>query len=269
MCRGVRVAALPESRGSCLIHPQAVGLSTGRNPLCHCGFSSHTAAGFVGGRMYVRSMSGTVVQEAIATMRAAHDALAACDLDALTLPELLAAGDELETLTCQLPTQSHRILARLQAEATPKEMGAKSWKRRAQDPVADLQHRSAPPADRGRAAGTTTITDSGNPCNPCSPRTAAAQARGLITAEHVEVIRKSINKLPGFVDAAHPGAVRGRPGAHRGRRRTQGTRRRRRADPVPARPGRPRTRRHRTQPHPRFPQGTTAPRRQRSRSAAT
>ena len=31
--------------------------------------------------------------------------------------------------------------------------------------------------------------------------TAAAQARGQITAEHVEVIRKSIAKLPGFVDA--------------------------------------------------------------------
>ena len=78
--------------------------------------------------MYVRSMSGTVVQEMIAALRAAHDALAACDLDSLTLPELLAVGDELQTLTCQLPTQSHRLLARLQAEATPKEMGAKSWR---------------------------------------------------------------------------------------------------------------------------------------------
>ena len=73
-------------------------------------------------------MSGTVVQEALAGLRAAHDALAACDIEALTLPELLAAADELQTLTCQLPTQSHRILARLQAETTPKEMGAKSWR---------------------------------------------------------------------------------------------------------------------------------------------
>ena len=30
--------------------------------------------------------------------------------------------------TCQLPTQSHRALARLQAETTAKELGAKSWK---------------------------------------------------------------------------------------------------------------------------------------------
>ena len=98
------------------------------------------------------------MQEAIAAMRAAHDALAACDIDSLTPAELLAAGDALQTLTCQLPTQSHRVLARLQAEATPKEMGAKSWKDVLADPVADLQRRSAPPADRGRAAGTTTDT---------------------------------------------------------------------------------------------------------------
>ena len=36
--------------------------------------------------MYVRGMSGTVVQEMIAAMRAAHDALAACGLDVLTRP---------------------------------------------------------------------------------------------------------------------------------------------------------------------------------------
>ncbi len=151
--------------------------------------------------MYVRSMSGTVVQEAVAAMRAAHDALAACDLDSLTLPDLLAVGDELQTLTCQLPTQSHRILARLQAEATPKEMGAKSWRDVLGDPVADLEHRSAPPADRGGAAGTATIT---------ARATAATRARRdrgrpgprAINAEHVEVIRKAINKLPGFVDAS-------------------------------------------------------------------
>jgi hypothetical protein len=53
-------------------------------------------------------------------MRAAHDALAACDIDSLTPAELLAAGDALQTLTCQLPTQSHRILARLQAQTTPR-----------------------------------------------------------------------------------------------------------------------------------------------------
>ena len=64
----------------------------------------------------------------MAALRAAHDELAACDLEMLTHRELLTVLDELETLSCQLPTQWHRALARLQAETTPKELGAKSWK---------------------------------------------------------------------------------------------------------------------------------------------
>ena len=150
--------------------------------------------------MYVRSMSGTVVQEAIAALRAAHDALAACDLDSLTLAELLAVGDELETLTCQLPTQSHRILARLQAEATPKEMGAKSWK-----DVLRIRWRISSTEAHRRLTEAALLGPrrslTGEPLEPVLACTAAAQARGQITAEHVEVIRKSITKLPGFVDA--------------------------------------------------------------------
>jgi hypothetical protein len=145
-------------------------------------------------------MSGTVVQEMIAAMRAAHDALAACDLDVLTRAELLAAGDELETLTCQLPTQSHRILARLQAEATPKEMGAKSWR-----DVLRIRWRISS-AEAGRRLSEAALLGPrrsllGEPLEPVLACTAAAQARGLINPEHVEVIGKAINKLPGFVDA--------------------------------------------------------------------
>src|SRR5574339_568100 len=61
-------------------------------------------------------------------MRAAYDELAALPIDALGKPELVCALDELQSLSCQLPTQSHRMLARLQAQTTAKEMGAKSWR---------------------------------------------------------------------------------------------------------------------------------------------
>ena len=44
-------------------------------------------------------------------------------------------------------------------------------------------------------------TLTGEPLEPVLAATAAAQAAGAITAEHVEVIRKAITKLPGFVDA--------------------------------------------------------------------
>ena len=78
--------------------------------------------------MYVRSMSGSDVQAAVAALRAAFDEVAASDVDLLTRPDLVDALDELETLWCQLPSVSHRMLARLQTEATPQQMGAKSWR---------------------------------------------------------------------------------------------------------------------------------------------
>ena len=54
--------------------------------------------------------------------------MAACEVDLLTRAELVAALDDLETLSCQLPAMSHRLLARLQVETTAEEMGAKNWK---------------------------------------------------------------------------------------------------------------------------------------------
>ena len=72
-------------------------------------------------------MSMAEVRDGLAMMRAGYAMLAAASMDPLTKTELLEVGDELETLTRQLPTQSHRMLARLQAETTPKELGAKSW----------------------------------------------------------------------------------------------------------------------------------------------
>ena len=55
------------------------------------------------------------------------DELAALDLNTLTHPEILCALGQLESLTRRLPSLSHRLLARLQREAAPKELGAKSW----------------------------------------------------------------------------------------------------------------------------------------------
>jgi hypothetical protein len=71
--------------------------------------------------------SGSVL-EAVAAIRAAYDQLAELPVDNLTHPELLAGLGELETLARHLPAQSHRMLARLQREASPVELGAKSWR---------------------------------------------------------------------------------------------------------------------------------------------
>lgn len=146
-------------------------------------------------------MSGNDVQAAVTALRAAFDDVAACGIDLLTRPELLAALDDLETLWCQLPSVSHRMLARLQTETTPQQMGAKSWKE-----VLTVRWRISTREAHRRLAEAALLAPrqalTGPSLPPVLPATAAAQAHGLITGEHVEVIRKAVDKLPGFVDTA-------------------------------------------------------------------
>jgi hypothetical protein len=84
-------------------------------------------------------MSSGPVLAAAAALRAAYTELAALPVDALTHPELLTVLDGLKSLNRQLPTQSHRIIARLAAEADPA--------------VDDLEGRGHPPTSRCRTAG--------------------------------------------------------------------------------------------------------------------
>ncbi|WP_193047213.1 HNH endonuclease signature motif containing protein [Mycolicibacterium baixiangningiae] len=150
--------------------------------------------------MYVRIMSGNDLQAAVAALRAAFDEVAACNVDLLARSDLVEALDELETLGCQLPTISHRLLARLQNEATPKEMGAKSWK-----DVLSIRWRISTSEANRRLTEAALLAPrqalTGPSLPPVLPATAAAQAHGLINGEHAEVIRKAVDKLPGFVDA--------------------------------------------------------------------
>ncbi|WP_333889681.1 HNH endonuclease signature motif containing protein [Mycolicibacterium gadium] len=151
--------------------------------------------------MYVRIMLATPVQVAMAALRSAHESLAGCDLDMLTHRELLDVLDELETLSCQLPAQWHRALARLQVETTPKELGAKNWK----DVLRIRWRISATEANR-RLAEAEVLGPrralTGEPLAPVLAAAAAAQAAGQITGEHVEKIRDAMGRIPGWVDAA-------------------------------------------------------------------
>ena len=145
-------------------------------------------------------MSGVAAQEAMASLRAAYEAFAAADVDGLTRTELLALTDEYEALTCQMPSQRHRLLARLQAETTPKALGAKSWNEvlrvRWRLSSAEASRRLAEAAD---LAPRTSLT--GQPLAPLLPAVAAAQSSGVITGEHVRTIRDAVKDLPSWVDA--------------------------------------------------------------------
>ncbi|KUI33525.1 hypothetical protein AU195_00405 [Mycobacterium sp. IS-1496] len=151
--------------------------------------------------MYVRIMSSSDLQSAVSALRAAYEAVASCDVALLDRPELVAALDDLETLGCQLPAVSHRLLARLQTEATPQQLGATSWKE-----VLTVRWRISGSEAHRRLTEAALLAPrqalTGPSLPPLLPATAAAQALGCITGEHVEVIRKAVDKLPAWVDTA-------------------------------------------------------------------
>ncbi|SEH85062.1 protein of unknown function [Mycolicibacterium rutilum] len=146
-------------------------------------------------------MAGCEVSDAMAAVRAAVDALSACDLDLLDAPELVAALDDFETVSCQLPALGHRLLARLRTETTPQQMGAKSWRE-----VLTVRWRLSTTEANRRLAEAEHLAPrqalTGPALPPLLQATAIAQAHGLITPEHVEIVRKSVRKLPGWVDTA-------------------------------------------------------------------
>jgi hypothetical protein len=145
-------------------------------------------------------VSAEAVQAKVAALRAGYDELAALPIDALTKSELIDALDELETLSCQLPSQMHRMLARLQAETTAKDMGAKSWR----DVLAIRWRISTSEAGRRleeAAALAPRCTLTGEPLAPELPATALAQAYGSINREHVKVVREAMDRVPPAVDS--------------------------------------------------------------------
>ncbi len=149
-------------------------------------------------------MSAVAVREAMATLCAAYDAFAACDVDALTRAEVLSVMDDLETLTCRMPTQWHRLLARLQAETTPAADGREIVERSVADPLAPVEGEASRRLhEAADLAARTSLT--GQPLAPLLPAVAAAQSAGLITGEHVSAIRDAIKRLPSWVDTITAG----------------------------------------------------------------
>ena len=89
----------------------------------------------------------------------------------------------------------------MQAETTPKELGAKSWKDvlriRWRITATDANRRLTEAADLGPRRALT-----GESLAPVLAATAAAQAAGLINGEHIDKIRDTMARIPTFVDTA-------------------------------------------------------------------
>jgi hypothetical protein len=132
-------------------------------------------------------------------LEAVWDKLASLPVERLSAVQALTVAERLERHRRRLPTVEHALILQLQAQATPKEMGAKSWpvvvSGRLGISAADARRRLAEAAALGPRRAL-----SGQPLQPELPATAAAQARGEIGTEHVTVIREFIDHLPADVD---------------------------------------------------------------------
>ena len=137
--------------------------------------------------------------DGIAQMRAGYDAACAAGLDTLTHPELLTVLGEMEVLRRRLPVLEHAVIARLEREASPADLGAKSLKAvlitRLRISSTEATRRLKEAVKLGPRVGLT-----GEPLAPVLAQVAGAQADGAINAEHVAIIRKFFKKLPYRVD---------------------------------------------------------------------
>ena len=145
------------------------------------------------------SVSAEDVFAAYAELDAAFDKVLGLSHDALTHADLVVVMARMEQNLRRASAVAHPMINRLVAEASPQALGGKS--------LADLlctglkiskseaTRRIADARDLGPRTALT-----GETLEPQLPRTAAAQERGELGAEHVKIIRSFFAHLPAWVD---------------------------------------------------------------------
>ena len=144
-------------------------------------------------------MSSDRVLAAVAAYAAAAAELAELDCEAFSHVELLELLGELQTVAWAMPALEHRVLARLQREASPIALGAKSLKAVLVERLRISGKDATRRLSEAKELGPRTAF-SGEPLSPLLAATAAAQAAGRISPEHVAVIRGFFADLPHWVD---------------------------------------------------------------------
>lgn len=131
----------------------------------------------------------------------AVDALACLDVSGLSHEQLLEVLERTETAVRRLPVAGHRVINRLKGEANPITLGAttitKLLAERLRISRAEASWRIDCATDLGPR-----MSLIGEPLEPKLPRTAAAQARGDIGAEHIKIIREFFTHPPDAVPRA-------------------------------------------------------------------
>ncbi|HZU48173.1 MAG TPA: HNH endonuclease signature motif containing protein [Mycobacterium sp.] len=146
----------------------------------------------------MRSNSREEIVDVFDALDAAVDAVAALQFDALTTPERFALLERCERVRRRLPTVEHGLINQIARQAGPEELGGKLSHALAEWVLvsrAEAARRIREAQDLGPRQG---LTGERLPAQLAA--TAAAQRDGKIGAEHVAVIRRFCQQLPGWVD---------------------------------------------------------------------
>jgi hypothetical protein len=150
----------------------------------------------------MRSDSGSDREAVIAVfdeLDAVVDKMLALSFDAVTTEEKLALQNRLDRNLRRAPAVEHRLVGALAAEASPTALGGTSLTE-----VLATRLRISKGEARRRIRHAELLGPrqalTGEPLPPKLPNTAAAQERGDIGAEHIKVIERFFDELPGHVD---------------------------------------------------------------------
>lgn len=141
----------------------------------------------------------SAVESVYDDLEAALAKAAELSYDALTPAEVLALLSRRERLFSALPTTDHALIGQLTADGVPAELGAASWP----DALMTALRISKTEAKRRLASAEAlgprrAVT--GETLPPLLEQTAAAQARGELGAEHVQIIERFFKQLPSHVN---------------------------------------------------------------------
>jgi hypothetical protein len=149
------------------------------------------------------------VEAVLDQLSAAVDVLTELDLTRLDRDELLALLRGMEVQRWRLPVVDHALVAELDQRGIAGELAARDTKTLLRDVLrlsprqAKARYKAA--VDLGPRRGIT-----GADLPPLLPAVAAAQANGVLSADHVAVITRVIEQLPPAAEAEHGAVVQER-----------------------------------------------------------
>jgi hypothetical protein len=126
--------------------------------------------------------------------------MAGLTFSALTGSEVLGIQKRLEVGYCAQPAVDHKLMHQLTSQCTPAEFGAKSWHKVLSEALRISEAEAKRRIKDASLLGPRTALG-GETLPPQLPTVAAAQARGEIGAEHVQIIEKFFDKLLHRIDS--------------------------------------------------------------------